>query len=240
MKIRMAIVLASIAFAACGTRAERPENLVLVVIDTLRQDHVGVYGAAPSPTPFLDQLAREGCMADGRSPTSWTRPAMATVFSGLHPLVHQVISPSDLVSPSVPLLSEQLDRSGFATVAVIGNSVVAKKWGFGRGFDRFVDVQSDLGRLPSAEEINRQVAAALEGVRPPYFLYVHYMDPHLPYDPDRDRLGRPLDAGLEQAGPVTDEPLRAALAGEAPLDSGRIRDLYDREVRRADDGSASS
>jgi len=221
---------------ACRPSPPRPENLVLVVVDTLRQDRVHAYGYPREQTPFLDGLAAAGCRADGRASTSWTRPSTATILSGLHPLEHQVIAPNDLLPAAVPLLSEELAAAGFATLAVTANSVIARKWGFGRGFDAFVDLQQELGRLPTAEEVVARVAPLLDGLASPYFLYVHLMDPHLPYDPERGWDGGELGEEAQRARPVTE----AFFAGpEAPPIERRLRvasELYDGEVRRADDG----
>ena len=222
----------------CGSEGATPpaaRNLVLVVIDTLRQDRVGVYGYPRPLTPTLDRLAREGAFADGLAPSSWTRPSVATLFSGLHPLRHQVAIKTDRFPDSVSTLPERLRVAGFSTLGISTNGHVAAAWGFDRGFDELLATwRLGLGRDTPAAAVNGAVADRLGRLRPPFFLYVHYLDPHQPYAPPAGWDGAPLPANLRALSPLSEGP---ELPRGGPFTAARLReaaDLYDGEVRAVD------
>ena len=139
----VAVGLGAVAATGCGGRAPAAppaaHDVVLVTIDTLRADRVGVYGGPAGLTPNLDRIAREGAFARQASAhVPLTRPSHASLFTGLLPWRHGVrdnLSPGDL--PPVPLLAEVLKAQGFATAAFVSSVVLAPHAGFGRGFDVF-------------------------------------------------------------------------------------------------------
>ena len=105
------------------------KNLVLVTIDTLRADRVGVYGATTVATPNLDRLAREGALAlQATVPVPLTRPSHISLFTGLYPAEHGI---RDNVSPplanDVPVLAELLQQRGFTTAAFVSSIVLSKR-----------------------------------------------------------------------------------------------------------------
>ncbi|MFN7940056.1 MAG: sulfatase [Thermoanaerobaculia bacterium] len=224
--------------AACRTPPSAPaaRNLIVVVIDTLRQDRVGAYGERRPTTPTLDRLASAGAVADGLSPAAWTRPATATILTGLHPLRHRVLDHDDHLPREIRTLAQRLEERGFATLAISSNPHVAPKWGFRRGFHQFLpawDSAEDPRRSNSAS-VNRILFPALATLRPPFFLYVHYLDPHQPYDPPRAYDGSPLPPELRALAPLEKGP-RYPILGPAPPELVRAAsDLYDGEVRAND------
>src|SRR6185295_882918 len=136
---------------ACGQqpRSAPPataRNLLFITIDTLRADRVGVYGATNVATPNLDRLAREGALARRATvQVPLTRPSHISIFSGRYPAEHGI---RDNVAPAlgkdVPLLSEILKASGFATGGFVSSIVLARPSGLERGFDTFSD-RFDVG-----------------------------------------------------------------------------------------------
>lgn len=99
------LLLAAAALVLPGCEVggrDRPANVVLVVVDTLRQDRVGAYGYRGTATPTFDALARDGCLAQGIAPTSWTRPSVVTLLSGVHPIRHQVADKTDATPATIP------------------------------------------------------------------------------------------------------------------------------------------
>lgn len=208
---------------------------MLIVIDALRRDHLGAYGYPRGTSPRIDTLAREGATFPGLSPTSWTKPAVASILTGLHPLRHQAFAESDAIPPEVPTLAEILKNSGFRTLGVASNAWLSQAWGFDRGFDRYVPVWKVANqRFPKSEEVNRQVRAHLDELRPPFFLFVHYLDPHQPYDPSLRWDGRPLSP---EAAAL--RPLRLDTPGHrSGDDTTRLmllaQELYDGEIRETD------
>ena len=238
--LRLGAVLLALAGPGCRPRPAPRRSLVLVVIDTLRRDHLATYGYERDTAPELGRLAAEGAVLDGVSPTSWTQPAVASLLTGLHPVRHQSIRTEPL-PPQADTLAERLARRGYATLGVSANGFITPDWGFDQGFDELLALRvSGAGlRLPVAAQVNEAVLARLSSLRPPFFLYVHYVDPHAPYAPSVAWNGGPLGDHLQRRGPVEITDLDAAKY--AHRDDTLLRDcvdLYDGEVRQADAGVA--
>jgi arylsulfatase A-like enzyme len=205
------------------------------VIDTLRADRVGAFGYPIATTPVIDRLAAAGALAEAHSPTSWTKPSIATLLTGLHPLRHQVISRTDALPPEVPLLAGRLRELGFRSFAVSSNAHVAPVWGFDRGFDTFVLTWKEDGDLfPSSEKVNLWALRELARAEPPFFGYVHYLDPHSPYDPKVGIDGLELPPELRRFARIIPRDL-VALEGEARREAvAAASALYDAEIRSTD------
>jgi choline-sulfatase len=187
-------VVASLALACREVPPPTARHLVLVTIDTLRADRVGVYGGPAGITPNLDRIAREGAFAaSATAHVPLTRPSHATMFSGLLPWQHGVrdnISPGEL--PPAPLLAEVLKKNGFATAAFVSSIVLSPHAGLGRGFDlfsdrmpagtgaRFVNTLQRRGDEPLREAI-RWIEQNHGHTR--LFVWLHLYDPHDPYEP---------------------------------------------------------
>ena len=139
-------ICSTACFRACSpsTPVQRSpqtaRHLVLVTIDTLRADRVGVYSGVDL-TPRLDRIARAGAVAqNAMTHVPLTRPAHATILSGLLPWelgVRDNLAPAEL--PSSPLLAEILKGAGFRTGAFVSSIVLERRGGFGRGFDQYDD-----------------------------------------------------------------------------------------------------
>jgi arylsulfatase A-like enzyme len=177
----------------------RARNLLLVTIDTLRADRLGVYGSKDVATPRLDRIAAEGALAEqAMAHVPLTRPSHVTIFTGRLPAetgIRDNISPA--VVPDVPLLAETLQRAGFVTGAFVSTVVLDPTSGLDRGFStyvasfpggtgeaQFLSTVQKKGDVTTAEAI-----AWLEGLRkadaptPRVFLWLHLYDPHDPYEP---------------------------------------------------------
>ncbi len=181
------MILLAIALAALPRG-----NVVLVTIDTLRADHVGAYGASPGSTPTLDALSSEGLRFESAiSPVPLTRPAHASLLTGLYPPEHGIRDnlPARLDS-SIPTLATRLKAAGYHTAAFVGSFLLGRGSGFEAGFDVFGDgsVGGAGDRIGSnaerrAEEVAAEALEYLSTARAPFFLWVHFYDPHAPYDP---------------------------------------------------------
>ena len=182
-----ALFFGAAAQAACTRESEgaspRP-NIIIYLVDTLRKDHLSIYGYSRETSPRLAEFARDAVRFETTySPTSWTRPAVASLLSGVTPQRHGAISRPDRVAPDVRLLPEYLGAVGYHSRAFVTNPNVLPVWGFGRGFDEFHDVEGADG-FARADEANEAVFESLrENRHEPFFLYVHTMDPHAPYEP---------------------------------------------------------
>lgn len=261
LKLARAPYRASNAIAmrdAAEILADAP-HIVLVMIDTLRADHLGSYGYPRPTSPNIDRLADEGVrFANVSATSSWTLPSVASLFTSRRPEDHGATAWGRRLKESDRTLVEHLHSAGYATTGVSGNFVhVNEKVGFDRGFDRwqtlsvalvdeekealFAGKEGEPGlRAPTAREINEAVFTELPppGARP-LFLYVHYMEPHSEYDPPADlraafvRDATPL-AGMET---VTSDLLGELVRGEVAMGSrelARVVDLYDAEIAAVD------
>jgi len=189
-------------------------HLVLVTIDTLRADRVGVYSGGDL-TPRLDRIAREGAFAaNAMSHVPLTRPSHATLLSGLLPWelgIRDNLAPAEL--PSSPLLAEILKGAGFHTAAFVSSIVLDRRGGFGRGFDRYDD---DFPKTQGADSLNtlqkpgadtlRAALAWLESQRGAerICLWLHLYEPHDPYEPPEPFASRYRDRPYDGEVAYTD------------------------------------
>ncbi len=181
---RLAAVLA-LACAACG--GEEPRSLLLISVDTLRPDGLGFGGNPAGTSPALDALAAEGTVFEHAfSPAGWTLPSMATLLTGLHPRDHGATTYAYRIRDSVATLPALLDDRGYDTRAFVSHILLGADYGFARGFDEFDDSVLEAGNphdVSTSEPLTDLVLQSLER-RPlgdPYFLWVHYFDPHFKY-----------------------------------------------------------
>jgi arylsulfatase A-like enzyme len=222
-----AFALLAVLFA-CSSEP-RPPNIVVYVVDTLRADHLGLYGYERDTSPRLEAFARDAVVYDeAYAPSSWTRPSTASLLTGLYPQGHGAIKRADAIAPNAPMMGELLQAAGYETAAFSTNVNVLPIWGFERGFDHFYDVDAETWRARS-QQVNEVVFQHLdEHSNEPFFLYVHTRDPHVPYRPPP-----PFDA-FWPAGPDDnvvnryDGEIRANdhFFGEL-LDHLKARGLYD-------------
>jgi choline-sulfatase len=176
-------------------RTEARLNVLLVTIDTLRADHLGCYGNAGAQTPVLDGLAARGTRfetAIAHAPI--TGPSHASILTGLTPLRHGVRNNSDYVLPKgVPTLPDALARAGYRTAAFVSGFPLEKRFGFDRGFQVYDDAfprGTDPKRAPYVERPADQTTRAAvrwlderSSSPAPWLLWIHYYDPHSPYEP---------------------------------------------------------
>src|SRR5215210_3643950 len=166
-------------------------NLVLITLDTTRADHLGASGYRQAHTPNLDALAARGtrfARCDTAAPI--TLPSHATLLTGLFPPRHGVRDNGTFVlAPKLETLAERLAARGYDTAAVVSAVVLARRQGLGQGFRIYDDDLEEgyaAGTLVAERPAEATTAAALaapKGLRPPFFLWVHYFDPHEEYRP---------------------------------------------------------
>jgi arylsulfatase len=232
---------------------------VLVLSDTLRRDALGLYGGS-ARTPRTDRFARENLhFAAANSQAPWTKPAMATLFTGLYPSQHGVLSHPklrgrggaelrvDAVSEELVTLAEVLRDAGYETAAFVANPWLERRFGFAQGFETYDDSFAS-NRTPGTR-VNEAALDWLDtrsGGRP-YFLYLHYMDAHAPYPPIpverlRERLEalradrRPLPRGAARhvARMARLPDGRSAVAAGVPPSRPLLRLAYDMGVEQFD------
>jgi arylsulfatase A-like enzyme len=238
-------------------------NLIVVVNDTMRRDRMSAYGG-PARTPAFDALARDGLLfTQAVTQSPWTKPAIATLFTGLYPTQHGVtedpqlrdprtgrggaLREADVLSPELETLAEVLQARGFRTGAFTTNPWMETRFGFAQGFEVYDD--SFAGWGADGVVVTRAALAWLAARQPGerFFLYLHYLDSHLPYGRlTRDDLarhaselaadGRPLPEKAKQVMSVVlrlDDGQPVTSAGVAP--SVRLLELaYDRGIEEFD------
>jgi choline-sulfatase len=216
-------------------------NVLLYVIDTLRADHLGIYGYPAPVSPHLDALAAESVVFDrAYAQSGWTRTSVVSMLTGLTPFAHRVLGREDALPASVPTLAGLLQAAGYQTAGFVANANLAPELGFGRGFDRYVPiyVQHDP---PRAGWLNDELLSWLRSRRrrAPFFAYLHSMEPHDPYDPPepfRRRFAPHLATALRSPAAAG---IAAALAAHPRLTQEEIRAdfaaLYDGEIAANDD-----
>jgi arylsulfatase A-like enzyme len=163
--------------------AGRP-NVLLYLVDTLRQDHLGCYGYARDTSPHVDALAGESVVFTQLMPqSSWTKPSVASMLTSTYPNVHGAQDRPDMLREGLPTLAGALRDAGYETHGMITNTNLVPLWGFGEGFSRYVDVDSaDWVNCDDAKVVDVAIRT-LESVQGrPWFLYVHTMGPHDPYE----------------------------------------------------------
>lgn len=170
-------------------------NVIVVLLDSLRADHIEPYGAETISTPRLQQLARQGVsFMSARSTSSWTRPAVAALLTSQRSINHGILSLTSGLPLHLPYLPAILRKNGYETILIANSAQVSSRFGFNRGFTRvfdhfMLDDASGPRRyqdpVENANEVwKKYIAPAAEASqRKPFFVYLHERDPHAPYGP---------------------------------------------------------
>lgn len=216
--------------------SDRP-NVIFYVIDTLRADHLGSYGYADARTPNLADFATESVLFENAiAQSSWTKPSTASLLTGLLPWEHQANRGKDRLSDDLLTLPELLHATGYRTGGVVNNPNASGLFGFDQGFEHFVYL--DDWRYPA----RTHHAEALEWLDTlasgdaPFFLYIHVLEPHGPYDPPREYLPEGVKAVSDPYAGSIGKRQQLARAGRPPTEQ-EVHDLiglYDAEISFVD------
>jgi arylsulfatase A-like enzyme len=259
------------ADAPGGASAVARPNILVILLDATRPDHLSLYGYSRETDPRIRAFARQGMVFTRMyAQAASTTPSVATLFSSLYPAVHRANDATDFLSRSVPRLPEVLHAAGYRTFGISANANVSPTFGYAQGFDEFRVWKTEkpvrltllghvgedllgpagLARLlnehseliPVAQSVTdatlewaeRNRARLVEG-KQPFFMYVHYIDPHYPYRPPApyDRAFDHRTAPPRRRGGTVD-PLSLAPPGADRAMIGRTLDQYDGEIRYAD------
>ncbi len=229
----------------CGG-APRPPDLVLIVIDTLRADHLGCYGYERATSPAIDRLAAESILFERAYSTApWTLPAFASILTGLYPHEHGASLDYFAVRDDVPLLAEELHDAGYETAAFVSHIYTSSRYGFDRGCETFEEFglaenyAFDQAKEPNAERV---ITAAIDWLDSrdrsrPFFLTVHLFDPHWDYaapPPFAGTLAGSSDSFAVDGSFASIRPYMDRAADLSPRDASHLKDLYDEEIRYTD------
>lgn len=224
-------------------------GIVLVVIDCLRADHVSGYGYARPTTPTIDSLAEHGLTwRNAHSTSSWTKPSVASLLTGLYPCQHGVLRgvkrskgrvgiTTDALVGENQTMAEVLSNSGWRCAAFLNNVQCEEYTGFNRGFGTYVPIGGQADRLLEMFD-----AWLGENANVPFFVYLHFMECHWPYKPRRRHVamfGGDRDTNRFRDHSARDYArLRRALSHQETTLSGEQLDemvqMYDGAVRRLD------
>ncbi len=228
----------------CGRPSAKP-NILLVVVDTFRADHLGCYDYSRPTSPGIDALSEEGITFDAAYSTApWTLPAFASIVTSRYPWEHGATNDYYPVAPELPTLAGELSRGGYRTAALVSHIYASASYGFGRGFDRFEDFditkeyRFDEGREPTAEIVAGAAIDLLQSgeLAEPFFLLVHLFDPHWDYGAPgelRDCFTHEQPDGIDG----TYQTLSRFLSTDSLLADNELEyliDLYDGEIRYVD------
>jgi len=227
-------------------------NIVLITVDCLRADHMGCYNYRRNTSPYLDDIANKGIFfknAYANGPN--TRHSVPSFLTSTYPLLFLQEVKSDRLHKGRKTIAEILKKRGYTTLAIHSNPYISKFYGYDKGFDYFNDFLSGqvedekkvniihriisetikgikaltTGNLPheKGEEINKQVFQWIKNIQTPFFLWIHYMDVHMPYVP-HNRF-------LKEIGVKNYSNIRKVWMGKK-IDDIKMRDkIKDKEIK---------
>jgi len=190
------ILVIFFSFTSCTQEKVKDYNVVLIVIDALRADHLPFYGYEKNTAPFLWKLSKQSVVFENAfSASSWTSPGTASIFTSMYPYQHGVlmgllaIRNAQKIDPNVKInripeeintITEVMKKNGYQTYGVADNLNIGEKQGFTQGFDKF-----ETFMYQAAPKVNQTVKNWKNQLMSngKYFLYIHYMEPHAPYHP---------------------------------------------------------
>ncbi len=216
-------------------------DVVLIVLDTLRADHLSQAGYPLETSPGLDKLSERSVRFESAwAPSPWTVPSTTSILTGQHPLRHQLRRYGDVLSPDVNTLAERVRLAGWHTLAWSYNVSVAPRLGHAQGFDKFTkNTGRVLGYLPAGRMTQHAIDWVGTPRTEPSFLYLQPMNCHGPYRvPKADRkrlLGRPPDPRfVYYAGPMGRILKGSLLSARDRVDEAyltSLREQYDTAIR---------
>lgn len=228
------VLILLLAVCGCGETDSR-RNVIVIIIDTLRADHLGCYGYGRNTSPAVDSLAAEGVRWEyPTAQANWTLPAIASIYSGLSTRSHGVMMSDDYVTwgmdPEMPTMATVLSDHGYSTGGFVNVYLISERLGFHRGFQRFY--VNYMGHGMAGETVDQFLQWREEDDSGrPFFTVIHLYDVHDPYDPPA-----PYDTFYTEEGArglttwtrtVEDHPAD-------PEEKDHLMGLYDGEINWVD------
>ncbi len=217
-----------------ATRLEGRPSIVVFLTDTLRADRLGAYGFSGPTSPAFDAFARESILfEDAWAHAPWTRPTVASIFTGLHPSTHGAGGFANSLGDGFSTMAELYKQAGYRTGAVVANHVVSSRFGFAQGFDVWNDGEQKLYGFSAREAVERALHFVDAGPQP-FFLYVHTLEPHVPYEPT-DASWAPF----RPPGAIRTPSLPLLMKKKTPRNLDYLHTLYLGEIRDNDQAFGS-
>jgi choline-sulfatase len=189
----LALLLSALFPSACQKKSGRP-NIVLILVDALRFDHLPFYGYPKDTAPFLNQLSQQSSLfVRAYAASNWTVPCVGSILTSLYPFQHRVNEgipartdgnghnkhfAAGAMADSVTTMAEIFQRSGYRTFGISSSFFISAERGYSQGFEYFCKFP-----MKTDAEVLHAKLAEWEGEmhKAPYFLYLHYTDVHIPY-----------------------------------------------------------
>lgn len=173
------IIVNLLAFYHNQLRKPDGPNVIVIVSDALRADHLGCYGYNRDTSPNIDRFASESLLFESAwANSSWTKPSVGSIFTSLLPHQHRALYWSSILERTKMTMAEVLKNLGYRTYGIQANPVLSKAYGYDQGFDYYKQI--DFAR---AEKITQEFLRSVKyNRRRPFFAYLHYYDTHVPYD----------------------------------------------------------
>ena len=244
------------AFPAPSDVDHRRPNIVLVTVDTLRSDRLSCYGSERLNSPILDRFSREAVLFQRMTSNSpWTQPAMSALFTGRLPSALGMGGGPARLPAAVPTMATALADQGYLTRAIATNPWLKRDFGFHRGFAAFTHLDEgsvagfqlkwmfwhrllcggeDQGEPKDRIRADRVTSRALQWLEQvpvpgqPFFLWLHYMDPHEPYSPRPTPSAGHYRGRFQRSSGLVETILRGGLL--EPADLNRLEQLYEEEI----------
>jgi len=244
--ILLIVITAVLLVLTVVSRPRPSKNILLIVLDTVRADRLGCYGNTEGITPQIDKFAQNSFVLENAfSHSPWTLPSIASLLTSNYPAQHGAggfLGEFKVLPPSALTLAELCRKAGLATAAVVNVFFLTEKFGMTQGFDTVNAFVSHSNR--DTRRAGPTTQAALNWIdknkSKPFFLFVHYFDPHLVYDPPqpfRGQFAAPRDKDTTDFifGTVEDiMDLRQNQTAPTPGKIQRLKKLYNGEIAYTD------
>jgi arylsulfatase A-like enzyme len=203
-RLLLTAMLVAVCGSGCGWWSSRP-NVVILLMDTMRPDHLGCYGYDRETSPQLDGLAAKGVVF-GRcyATADYTSASTASLFTGKYPLAHGYVNADNVLEEENETIAELFRERGYRTAGFTANGLVGEKYQMHQGFDEFFEKNR-----ASAEEMMEEISAFVRrSGDEPFLVYAHFMDVHDPYRMPRahwDRFADPQAFAYDMADTLLHE-----------------------------------
>ncbi|NLN93671.1 MAG: sulfatase [Candidatus Hydrogenedens sp.] len=231
------------------------KRIILITVDTLRQDALGLYNRGATQTPHLDALGRDSLVfTQAYTCAPWTYPSVASFLTGVSPGVHGMVDGKTALPREIPTLAEAMQKAGYHSCAIGSNSLLLPRSGLDRGFNEYhwfpqqkleertfsTGLSHNLLLMAGRKRVDATSLTDLaidwlqQHEDETFFLWLHYFDPHIPYAPPEEWL--PEDPELKALGNRFGETWsgRAGSVARTPKEREWIRALYQGDVAYTD------